>query len=134
MDLAPYLDVARRHEEAEMRSTCTITRAGDGERVWDEETGTYVDPPRATVYAGPCKVKTSSRAVGIAEAGELRVAIEVVELQLPIDGSEDVRRGDVAQIDSNPYDIALVGREFVVQSPVAGTAKAARRLPVEAVH
>lgn len=134
MDVPVYLGIARAHAEALMLSTCTITRAGAGERVWNEETGTYTDPPRVTVYSGRCKLQTASRAVSTAEAGELRVAVEVVELHLPVEGSEGVRRGDVAQIDSNPFDGALVEREFTVQAPAAATMKTARRLPVEAVH
>lgn len=134
MEVPSYLRIAREHAAAQMRSTCTITRPGDGERVWNEATGTYTDPPRVTVYAGHCKVRTGSRAIGTAEGGELEVAVEAVGLDLPVEGSEDVRRNDVAKIDTNPFDEALVGREFVVQAPPAATMQTARRLPVEAVH
>lgn len=115
-----------------MTSTCTITRV-DGERVFDEETGTYTDPPLLTVYSGPCKLQDSGRAVGDVEVAERQVGIVSTELHLPVTGSEDVRRNDVATIDSNPFDPAVVGRRFVVQAPHGGTLKTARRLPVEAV-
>lgn len=132
--LSEELRIARAYAEADMKSTCTITRAGDGERVWTEATGTYTDPPRQTVYSGRCKVQDSARrAVGTAEAGEVTAAIDSLELHLPIDGSGAVRRNDVARIETNPDDPALVGREFVVRAPHAATMKTARRLPVEAV-
>lgn len=129
------LAMAREAAEALMLSSCTITRAGDGERAWNEDTGTYTDPPPATVYSGRCKVQDSGRAVSEAEGGELQVAVSSLELHLPVEaeGSGAVRRGDIAKIDSNPDDPALVGRQFVVQAAHAATAKTARRLPVEAV-
>lgn len=117
-----------------MTSTCTITRAGIGQRVLDGVSGTYTDPPRTTVYSGICKVQDNGRSTSEAEAGEREAAVESLELHLPLAGSEAVRRGDVAHIDTNPLDAALVGAEFVVQAPHAATAKTARRLPIEAVH
>lgn len=117
-----------------MRSTCTISRAGVGPRVWDPATGTYGPAATATVYTGICKVQDTGRSIGDEEAGEREAAIASLELHLPIVGSEQVRRDDVAHIDTNPDDEALVGREFIVQGPHAATAKTARRLPIEAVQ
>lgn len=134
MELAPYVDVARRHADDQMKSTCTITRAGVGKGPWNPETGTYSPPARQTVYSGRCKVQDNGRAVTTAEAGAVIAAVDSLELHLPVEGSEGVRRDDVAHIDSNPLDAALVGREFVVRGPHAGTAKTARRLPIEAVY
>ena len=123
----------RRLAESLMRSMCTITRAGTGPRVFDEATGTYTDPPRVPVYVGRCKVQDADRTASEAEAGDREAGVVGLSLHLPIDGSGGVARDDVAVIDSNPDDPALVGRRFVVRAPHDGTLKTARRLPVEAV-
>ncbi len=126
------LAVARAAAEAEMKSTCTITRPG-GEPVWNEATGTYTDPPPDVVYTGRCKVQDSGRAAADAEAGERQATVTDQELHLPIESSAGVRRDDDVLIDTNPADPALVGRRFVIRAPHAGTAKTARRLPIQAV-
>ncbi|TYP82070.1 DUF6093 family protein [Blastococcus xanthinilyticus] len=132
---AQMLGIARAAAEAEMTSTCTITRAGTGQGTWNEATGTYDDPPRVTIYSGICKVQDSGRSTTDAEAGEVLVAVSSLELHLPVTGASGaVRRDDVAHMDSNPNDPALVGWEFIVRAPHAGTAKTARRLPIEAVR
>ena len=130
--MALGLATARAFAESLMVSTCTISRPS-GEPVWDEETGTYAPPPVVVVYAGRCKLQDTGRAVANTEAGEREVAVTDKQLHLPVDGSGAVRRGDVARIDTNPLDPSVVGREFIVQAPHEGTAKTARRLPIEAV-
>lgn len=127
------LELARSAAEAEMRSTCTIRRPVAGPRVLDKATGTYTVPEPPVVYTGRCKVQDSARSPSDAQAGELRTVVTDLELHLPVDESTGVRRDDVAHIDANPADAALVGREFVIRAPHAGTAKTARRLPIEAV-
>jgi len=127
-----YLAIARAAQDASMTATCTITRAVAG-RTFNKATGTYTDPEPVTVYAGRCKVKSTARAVAEVEAGEQHVAVLDLALHLPIEGTGDVRRDDVARIDTNPDDPALVGRDFVVQAGDQGTTKTARRLPVEDV-
>lgn len=126
------LAIAREAAEAMMRSTCTITR-DTGEKTWDEATGTYTPAPAATIYAGRCKVQDNSRSVSEVDAGERRAAVNPLELHLPIDGSGGVRRKDLATINSNPDDEALVGAQFFVKASASGTTKTARRLPIEAV-
>ena len=118
-----------------MVATCTITRPDAApEPTWDEESGTYTEPDAPVIYTGPCKLQNNSRAVAEVQAGERRAAVDSLELHLPIGGSEDVRRNDVAVIDANPVDPALVGRAFVVQAESMGSLRTARRLPVEAVY
>lgn len=117
-----------------MTATCTITRAA-GQQVFNTATGTYTAPPPALIYRGPCKVQDTARTVAEVKAGELQAGVLQVSLHLPVDGegSGDVRRGDVALIEANPQDPALVGRTYVVQAGHHATAKTARRLPVEEV-
>lgn len=127
------LTAGRAAAEALMVATCTISR-GAGDPVWDGGAGTYTPAPPEVIYAGRCRVKAGARVVRDAEAGELTVGVGVLELHLPITAESGlVRRGDVARIDVNPTDPALVGRELVVQAPHAATTKTARKLPVEAV-
>lgn len=133
MTVPGYLAIARSAQDASMTATCTITRPGTGQKTWDAATGTYTYPTPAVVYSGRCKVKSTARAVAEVAAGEQHVAVLDFGLHLPIEGSGDVRRDDVAHIDSNPDDPALVGRDFVVQAGDHGTTKTARRLPVEEV-
>lgn len=131
-DVASVLPEFRAQAELLMTSTCTITRDG-GEPTWDEGTGEYTPATPAIVYVGRCKVQDNSRSVNKVLSGEIRAGINPLDLHLPISGTGGVRRGDVVTIDANPDDPALVGARFVVQAPPAGTAKTARRLPVEAV-
>lgn len=135
MTLPAYLAIARAAQEESMTATCTISRPGTGgARVFDKATGTYSDPTPAVIYKGRCKVRSTARAVAEAEAGEREVAVVDLTLGLPIDAaSAGVRRDDVAVIDSNPDDEALVGRRFIVRAGSHGTAKTARRLPIEEV-
>lgn len=126
------MGMARTAAESLMSSTCTITRDVGGQ-VWDEESGTYTPGEPLLVYQGKCKVQDNSRSVTEVLAGERRAAVDAVELHLPIDGSEAVRRDDDVVIDSNPLDPGMVGRRFTVQALPSGSLKTARRLPVEAV-
>ena len=124
----------RRLAESLMVSTCTITRPSEASApAWDEATGTYSDPVAPVIYSGPCKLQNNSRAVAEVMAGERRAGVDNLQLHLPIAGSGGVRRNDVARIDANPPDPALVGREFVVQAEPMGSLRTARRLSVEAV-
>ena len=118
--------------ESLMLDTCTITRRG-GERTWDEESGTYTDAEPTTVYEGRCKVQTRNVSVSEVDAGEREVGVLAWEVHLPVVGSEGVRRGDTVTVTAAVFDAALVGRVFTVSGPHVGTAKTARRLPVEAV-
>lgn len=137
MTVPGYLAIARAAQEASMTATCTITRPGTGgERVFDEGTGTYSEPVWDVIYSGRCKVKSTDSAQGVAEAeaGERRAVLVHLALHLPIDAkSGAVRRDDVARVDSNPDDPALVGRDFIVQAGSHATTKTARRLRIEEV-
>lgn len=126
------LATARAAAESLMTSTCTISRPGGASR-WDEATGTYTNPPAVVVYRGRCKVQDSGRAAADADAGEQQATVTDQELHLPVMGTGGVRRDDEVTIDVNPNDPALEGRRFVVQAPHSGTAKTARRLPIQAV-
>ena len=137
MTVPGYLAIARAAQAESMTATCTITRPGTGgERVFDEATGTYSDPEPDVIYSGRCKVKSTNgaRSLSEAEAGERRVTVLDLTLNLPIDAASGaVRRDDVARIDFNPDDPALIGRNFVIRAGSHATTKTARRLPIEEV-
>ena len=116
-----------------MVDTCVITRSGEGRGEWNSETNQY-DPPEPTViYEGRCKVQTRDIAVDEVDAGQREHGVLSWELHLPVVGSEAVARDDRVTITSSQFDAALLDQAFVVAGPHAGTAKTARRLPVEAV-
>lgn len=46
--------------EGGMTAVCQITRDGEGESVFDPETGNTVAPPRVEIYTGPCRVRFMS--------------------------------------------------------------------------
>lgn len=132
--MTAFLDMpmARAAAESLMLATCTVTRTVD-EPTWDEESGTYTPAEPLVIYRGRCKVQDNTRSVSEVLAGERRAAVDAVELHLPIDGSEDVRRDDDVLIDASPLDTGMVGRRFTVQAQPSGSLKTARRFPVEAV-
>jgi Family of unknown function (DUF6093) len=121
--------------EVLMVDECAVTRHEDEAGTWDEAAGDFVIPPGSTttVYLGPCKVQTRQAAIVEADVGERQVGIVRWEIHLPVTGSEDVARGDTVTVTASVLDDALVGRQFTVTGPFVGTAKTARRLPVEAL-
>jgi hypothetical protein len=128
-----FLDMAfaRAAAESLMTSTCTITRDGDGERIWNEETGSYTDPPRVTVYSGKCRVRPAATWGRPAEAGELRLMLSAFRVQLPF-AVTGVAVDQQVKIDASP-DPALAGRTLVVRFiPDMGDNLTARRLTCEA--
>lgn len=115
-----------------MLDKCRITRSG-GERTWDDATGTYTTPAPVTVYEGRCKVQTRNVGVGEPDVAGRETGVLAWEVHLPVAGTGSVARGDTVEVTAAPMDSSLVGRKFTVMAPFVGTAKTARRLPVEAV-
>lgn len=104
--------------EAIMSDTCTITKPGVGDPVFDEETGQYAYPARVVVYTGICRLQVKADInsnVVETTAGEREWTYLTAQLQLPVEGSEDVRVDHVCTITAAPYDSTLVGREFNIQ-------------------
>lgn len=114
-----------------MLDACVVTRPSAGSTV-DPGTALVVTPPPTTIYTGKCKVQTRDVQVTTPDVAGREASIVRWELHLPVVGSEAVREGDTATITASALDTALVGQVFTVQGPHVGTAKTARRLPVEA--
>jgi hypothetical protein len=102
---------------------------------FDDETGEYDTPARATIYTGPCRVQIKSvvTASSASETVERSVTSQDFELHLPVAGSEDVSVGDVAKVTAATNDEALVDREFTVVARHEKTDATARRLRVSEV-
>jgi len=114
-----------------MRDRCIIT--GAAASVWDEDAGTFTPGDPVVVYEGRCKLQTRNVIVNEADAGDREVAVVRWEVHLPVFGSEAVTKGHVVTMTACALDAAVVGQVFTVQGPHFGSAKTARRVPVEAV-
>jgi|SRR5699024_3160466 len=125
------LEWFREQAEAGMIDKCKITRDGEGEPVFDPETGKYVDPPRVVVYEGKCRFQAASianAASAVVTAGERYVNVQGGELQLPVRDTGGVAVGDIAEIIESPEDVGRVGREYTIQTRFEKTHATSRRL------
>lgn len=124
------VEFGRELAQAHFIDTCRITRDGDGPRVLDETTGEYVDPPRVVVYEGPCRVQVrsdiNSNAVE-AVIGEHEFTYRTGTLQLPIEGTADIKPDYVAEHVSCPFDPSLEGRVYNMQAETKGKTHATHR-------
>lgn len=129
----------RADAESRHRDTCRITKPGNGERVRDEETGTYTDPPPITVYEGKCRIPrrsstTTGRSGSTADTG---TSWQVGEFPfaIPIDaaGSTDVRPGHTVTYLTAADDPSLVGQVFGITEPSRQSAATERRFKMKQV-
>ena len=121
--LAQYLPEMQAHAESLMTSTATFTRRG--ERVWDEDTGQYVDAP-VTVYEGRCKVQTFQAYESEPEAGGATRVIQRYYLHVPVSAGIFLP-GDRAEVTASANPI-LVGNVYVVAGPHEKDWQTAQRL------
>lgn len=129
--------VARGRAAAErgMDATCLITADGVGDPVFDDETGQYTDPARATIYEGVCRIQIPSIIAGekVLSAGERATTTQEAELQLPVGGTDGVAIDHRVEILTSPLDVSLVGRVFTVTARHEKSHATARRLRVRDV-
>ena len=132
MSAASVLARGRAAAAALMVDTCLIRRRTGVPT--DDLTG-QTSPTYATIYSGPCRMQAAgSGAMGIRdEAGEAGVIVLRMELQLPVAGSDGVRRSDEATITASTNDPDLLNRTWRVRDLMHGTHKTARRLQVEEI-
>lgn len=127
---AADVQFGRELAEAHFIDTCRITMPGVGTGPFNETTGQYDDPPRITVYEGPCRIQVRSDInANAVEAviGEHEFTYRTATLQLPIEGTADVRPDSIAVLLSCPLDPALEGAEFNVQAETKGKTHATHR-------
>lgn len=133
MSAGSVLARGRAAAQALMVDTCTIRRKTGGST--DDLTG-QTFPSYTTVYSGVCRVQTSGGgAMGArVETGEVAVIVLRVELQLPVVGSEAVRRGDEVSITTTTNtinDSDLLNRTFRVHDLFHKTHATSRRIQLE---
>ncbi len=98
-----------------MLDTCVI-RAVTGHGDPDPETGKVQPVYGAPVYQGRCKLQSQQPAASTPNAGDRVYTVNPLFLKLPVDGTEGVVTGMVAEILECPGDPANVGRVFRVRS------------------
>lgn len=129
--LEEILAEGRAAAEARMTARCTIRRLGEKtEDNWNPETLQY-DIPWEISYTGPCRLKPRQSQDRGQNAGDQAFVESQYELSLPVSTSGDVRKDDVATIDSCPDDAALVGRKYSIVVSPAYSQGTARRFPVQ---
>ncbi len=116
--------------ESLMVDSCTISRAGAGEPVYNPVTDTYTYPAAASVYSGKCRVKPANVADTDDEAGETVVGVRRFVVSLPMSVTA-VRRDDVVTVTTSALDPGLAGTRFRVLGAVKGSQVTARRLACE---
>jgi hypothetical protein len=115
--------------EAQMLDSCTIIAPVSSKGTWDETTMTYTGGTAgATVYSGKCKVQITPQSPAQAETVGAMWPAQVIDVHLPVSGSEDVVQHCIVTIDSAVIDQALVGRQFTVDGQFYKSYPTARRL------
>jgi hypothetical protein len=130
----------RARAESLMSDTCRITRPGDGDPVFDPNTGTYTDPPPVTVYEGKCRFNVPGQIAGsqTASGGDATWTVQDSVLSLPIDGpgytaGEEVGPDQTVECLTAAYDATLPGHKFGVVAAHRESQATARRLRVREV-
>lgn len=132
-DVAAVLADGRTAAEALMVDTCRITRPGEGNGPFNQDTGQYDKPPPVTVYEGKCRVQVPSDIANATQvaAGEAEWTVQAAVIQLPVAGSEAVRVHQTVELLDVVYDLALEGRKYDVTALHHKTHATSRRLRVK---
>lgn len=111
-------------------ATCTITRPGTGDPVFDPITGTITDPPPTAVYTGPCLV-TPEGGDRVQQFGEGVVVTRTYSVSIE-DTSVVVKVGDTVTVTASRDPLA-VDRTMTVLDVPKSELLTVRRLTVEEV-
>src|ERR671919_1861398 len=103
MSVATTLQRGRAAAERLMVDACTISRAGAGEPVLNEDTLQYETPAGSTVYTGKCRVQVGATMASTPEAGERVQVVQRATIQLPMTVT-DVAVDDVVTVTSSKHD------------------------------
>lgn len=124
------LAAAAHYSRRTQSATCTITRPGDGEPVFDPETGTYTDPADVTVYTGSCLVLPTG-GDRVQQFGEGPVVLRSFDVTLS--GLDDgVEVGDSITV-AHDTDPRLDGMALTVLDVQSSSLPTNRRLVAEEV-
>lgn len=126
---------------------CIIYRPGAGQGTRNEDTGQYDDPPdEVVVYEGPCRMQVRADInsnVVETSAGGREWTYLTSQVQLPLDGHPDIKRGSSADVRTDDIcrwtatgasgDPAMVDRLFNIAGPFHKTHASKRRFRVREV-
>lgn len=130
---ADELAQLRADEKELMPDVCTVTRAGAGDRVFDQVTGTYTDPPRVTVYDhGACRIAPLPVQDRAAVFGERAIDIVMYRATFPYDAPV-FEKDDVLEVNSSA-DSQLVGRHLEVHGYEVKSLQTKRRVLLQEVR
>ena len=132
-DIAAALPGLRAEAEALMVDTCRITKPGVGKPVRDPDTGEYVDPPRVTVYEGPCRWRNAYPAPQSVQAGGVTWAADIVIVSIPVAEAGGIENGCVVELTASAMDPASVGMTATVMADHVQTFSTACRVPARIV-
>lgn len=119
------------HEARWHTATCTITRPGAGEPVFDPETGGYTDPPPDTIYTGDCLV-TPEGGDRVQQFGEGPVVLRSYTVQIA-DTTTAVKVGDTITVTGSRDPLLAADRTLVVLDVPKSELVTVRRLIAEEV-
>lgn len=115
--MRPNLTTLRSFVNSTLTAGCTITVAGTGPPVFNDDTGTYDPPPSETLYTGKVLLYPQDRSRE-AVAGEADFHISRYTVILPADAA--VRVGATLTVTSSPDAPPLLGEKFtIVDAPVS---------------
>lgn len=112
MSILPNLDSIASYARRLQNAACTITRPGDGDPVFDPETGEYDDPERVTTYTGSCMVQPAS-GERVVEFGEGPVSLRTFEFHLS-GQADDVAIGQQVSVTGSRDDQLDASEKLVV--------------------
>ena len=118
-DIAAVLPELRAQAESLMVDSCRITGPGEGDPVWDPDSGTYTDPAPVVVFEGRCqlpKVEPSGQSV---DSGETNWAVGIVQIKLPMSAAPGEAGDPLAVADGHSVEVTsrpglLMSVRFVV--------------------
>lgn len=113
-----------------MVDQCTITTISG--QVTDPVTGVVAET-RLTVYSGRCRVQQADRSGDRREVGQVEPIVLALQVQVPVAGTETVRRGDLVTVTAARHDTGLVGVQCRVKDLMHKTHATSRRLMCEQV-
>lgn len=113
--------------ESLMTDTCTVSTK-TSESVQNETTGRKEDVFTLD-FTSVCKVQQTTRETSMPDVGGRRDAIDQAEIHLPVSAPQ-VTQGQVIEI-TDSADARMVGRKFLVGSPMNKTYATATRLSVK---
>lgn len=126
MSRASVLARGRAAAQAGMVDTCTIRRVTHTQTSTIDGAVTY---DYATVYNGPCRIQQTTAQGQEEEAGEARLVLLNLQLQLPMTVT-GLQEADQVTLTASVNDPDLVGRVFLIRDLAHKSEATARRVQI----